>query len=187
MKDMADDKKELLIKSAVELLKEQAGSCNVTTRELAARSGVNSALINYYFGSKDSLLKVAVNRILEEAGETLDSGSPSADPRDFLFEFILKMGRLMLQYEAYTRIVIPNLILKDPIELPQRLLPAVRAAAGGHDETACRMISYQLVTFLQVLFYRMDDVSGYLGFDLRAAGTIEQVIRSEINLLIPEA
>ncbi len=183
---MTDDRKELLVNAAVVLLRENADPEAITVRELAARSGVNSALINYYFGSKDALLKIAVDRIVAEAGETLETGGQENEPREFLFNFILKMSRMMLQYEPYTRIVVPGLILKDPIELPQRLLPAVRAVSGK-DETECRFIAYQLVTFLQTLFYRVDDVSSYLGVDLRAAGNIEKVIRREIDVLMPEA
>jgi len=183
---MADDRKELLIATAVTLLRENADPQAITVRELAARSGVNSALINYYFGSKETLLKTAVDRIVAEAGETLETGRQETDPREFLFGFIMNMSRLMLRYEQYSRIIVPDLILKDPIELPQRLLPAVRAATGK-EETECRLIAYQLVAFLQTLFYRIDDVGRYMGIDLRAAGNIEKVVRGEIDLLMPEA
>lgn len=38
----------------------------VTTRQIAARAGVNQALINYHFGSRDALLRAALEAALRQ-------------------------------------------------------------------------------------------------------------------------
>ncbi len=44
----------------------QEGIQNLTTRNIAQAADVNIAAINYYFGSKDKLIKLALERTLDE-------------------------------------------------------------------------------------------------------------------------
>ena len=68
-----------LLEAAVELLV-QGGFDAVTTRSVAGRAGVNSALVNYHFQTKQRLLveaaTIATMRIFAEPAELL-LGSPS--------------------------------------------------------------------------------------------------------------
>lgn len=52
-------KKETIIKSAIELFSVK-GFEGTSVREIAAEAGVNVAMINYYFGSKEKLFESAV-------------------------------------------------------------------------------------------------------------------------------
>jgi len=46
---------------------EEYGIQKTTIRAIAARAGMNSAAINYYFSSKDELVRLALERALEDA------------------------------------------------------------------------------------------------------------------------
>jgi AcrR family transcriptional regulator len=52
--------RERIILAAIEIL-ERDGTAGITTRRIAAEAGVNSAAVNYYFGSKEEL----VRRVME--------------------------------------------------------------------------------------------------------------------------
>ena len=54
-----NDKKENIINAAVELFAEK-GFEGTSIRELAAKAGVNVAMVNYYFGSKEKLFEAMV-------------------------------------------------------------------------------------------------------------------------------
>jgi AcrR family transcriptional regulator len=56
---MSTDKKDHIIDCAVELFAEQ-GFEGTSIRDLAARAGVNVAMVNYYFGSKEKLFEAMV-------------------------------------------------------------------------------------------------------------------------------
>jgi len=68
--------KEKIILAAIECINRD-GIQKVTTRSIAKQADVNSAAINYYFGTKDKLLAIALGRTLDEMSkmpeEILDS------------------------------------------------------------------------------------------------------------------
>jgi AcrR family transcriptional regulator len=48
--------RERIVLAAIEIL-ERDGAAGITTRRIASEAGVNSAAVNYYFGSKDELIR----------------------------------------------------------------------------------------------------------------------------------
>ncbi len=56
------ERRAALLDAAQEILAEK-GLPRVTVREVAKRAGVKPALVNYYFGSKDDLLRAVADRI----------------------------------------------------------------------------------------------------------------------------
>jgi len=85
-----DDKKdsstrELILDTALKAFA-QYGFDGTSTRSIATQAGVNQGLIPYYFGSKQTLWREAVDRAFEALGESLGDfvpgGDPSTDPPD---------------------------------------------------------------------------------------------------------
>lgn len=74
--------REALLEATRALLAEQAGT--VTTRDIAARVGVNQALINRYFGSKENLFVEAVRPGMSEVVEVV-----TAEPLEEVPEQVL--------------------------------------------------------------------------------------------------
>ncbi len=72
--------REKIILAAIECINRD-GIQKVTTRSIAKQAEVNSAAINYYFGTKDKLVDIALGRTLDEMSkmpeEILDSGELS--------------------------------------------------------------------------------------------------------------
>ena len=56
---------EKLIRAAGELLSE-VGPRAASVRAVATRAGVNHGLVHHYFGSKESLLRAAMTRLVED-------------------------------------------------------------------------------------------------------------------------
>jgi AcrR family transcriptional regulator len=80
--------REKIITATIDCIEEQ-GLQPLTIRSIAAKAGVNSAAINYYFDTKEKLVEEALNRTLEEfkkiPEETLQEDN--LDPRDRLRAF----------------------------------------------------------------------------------------------------
>jgi AcrR family transcriptional regulator len=81
---------------------EREGIESVTVRGIAKEAGVNTAAINYYFGTKDSLLELTLAHTLKELREAIDEldeaiesagGDVRAGLRAFLSEFFGSMVR----------------------------------------------------------------------------------------------
>lgn len=85
--------KKIAILDAAERLISVNGYRGTTTRMIADEAGVNVAMLSYYFGSKEELLKsllarynVEVKRLLEKI--TVEQDHPVTTFREFLFAFV---------------------------------------------------------------------------------------------------
>jgi len=180
--------KELLLDAAIKLLETSDHPESITTRQIAGLAGANQAMINYYFGSKDALIQQGVSSILNISANLLNSPSvPDSSPRDRLRRFLMQICFLVMKYRKYTSLYIPNLLLTDEILLPQYILPDLRAHFGNkRSEAECRIIAYELISFLQLLFYRSDSFRKYSGCDLSDELTAEKILDMQLDLFLAD-
>jgi AcrR family transcriptional regulator len=186
MKD--ENQKELLLQAATALLEEAERPEKVTSRQIAERAGTNLAMINYYFGSKDTLVALAVSHLLDVSAELFQSPpGPAESPKERLRGIMLQICRRVVKYRRYTRLYVPHLLLEEEITLPQYILPEIRAHFGGsRDETVCRMIAYEMISFLQLAFYRADAFLRYDGLNLADEEAACRFVNLQLDLLLPE-
>ncbi|WP_413721305.1 TetR/AcrR family transcriptional regulator [Sodalis sp. RH24] len=87
-KNLQNDVAHALQDSALELFAKQNYS-SVRIKDIAEATGLNSALIYYYFGSKENLFLKVIESTVEKAFEQFDSIKMNADnPKDVLFLWI---------------------------------------------------------------------------------------------------
>jgi len=97
--------RERILATALEIFS-QAGFDGATTRELAARAGVNLGLIKYYFGTKERLWRDAVDRAAGELQEALARAVPDAiDTRADLVELLRVAVRFAGRNPAFIRVM----------------------------------------------------------------------------------
>ena len=187
MKD--ENQKAALLKATIGLLEEAEQPEKVTSRQIASRAGVNLAMINYYYGSKEALTFQAVSKILDiSAGIFQSSGNPSESPKERLRHIFIEICHIVVKYQRYTKLYVPHLLLEDEITLPQLILPEIRDHFGTRrSETECRMIAYEMISFLQLVFYRTDAFMRYTGIDLTKEGTAIELIDWELELFLPDS
>ena len=185
---MAQEKqKEALVSAAKSLLEESEEPENVTSRAIAERAGVNAAMINYYFQSKDQLLTAAVGEIISASANQFSMPERTLPPRQRLQKILWEICRDVLRYRQYSKIFVPQILLNGEIECPFYILPDIRAYFNGRkSETECRVIAYQLVSFLQLAFYRSDAFFKYTGVDLTEEKECKKMLNLELDLLLPE-
>lgn len=71
---------EILIKETAKRVFFQKGLLNATTQQIADEAGVNRALINYYFRSRDQLFKAVLEEAVNETRNKVDSIFNSDEP-----------------------------------------------------------------------------------------------------------
>ena len=104
------DKKEHILNVTLDLLKTE-GFEGITVRKIAKEAGVNVALINYYFGTKDKLLNSAVQKLISSFKETfsiLDDNEKES--REKLKKFLLGYIEICKQYPF----IVKRLVVEDP-------------------------------------------------------------------------
>ena len=177
-----------ILKAATELLEEAENPEKVTSRQIAARAGVNLAMINYYFGSKETLISKAISEILDVMSSIFKySSSPRQAPKEQLRNIFRQISQAVVKYRRYTRLYVPHILLEDEITLPQYVLPEIRDFFGSRkSETECRIIAYEMVSFLQLAFYRSDAFKRYTGFDLSDEKVVLKLIDWELDKFLPD-
>jgi hypothetical protein len=95
------------------------------------------------------------------------------------------MSDITVEYSPYTKSTIPYVLLEKEIEEPYHILPMVKECCGDkHSETECRIIAFQLTTFLQIVFYRSDHFKRYSGLDIMKAKERKELLNMLMNTLI---
>lgn len=181
-----NDTKNKLLSATKELLLSEQNPEKITARKIATTANVNLAMINYCFSSKDELLKIAVEEIINAEFKKISAQDLSKyTPKKALKELLYHISQVTLQYERLTRLSIPYVLLNAPIEIPNSLLPYIREIVKGKkDDRFCKMVSYQLVSILQIVFYRGSDFYKYSGINIHEEKDLHMFIDEQIDLLL---
>lgn len=180
--------KEQLIDATIRLLKETNKPGKITARIIAEAAKVNLAMINYYFKSKDRLMSIAVDKIIGDSAKKVKAAQGNEQPpKEKLLEFLTVTSDVIFEYAELTRLVIPYLLLEGDIDLPYQILPYVKDCFNKKkSEAECRTIAFQLITFMQIAFYRTEDYKKYSGIDINIESQRHQLYQMVVNNLITE-
>lgn len=180
------DTRQKLIEATKKLLTSGTLPKTLTAREISNAAGTNLAMINYCFQSKDELLKIAVDEIVaEEFQEHAQIRSEDISPKEQLRELLIHICDAMVKYRELTRLTIPYLLLNAEISLPLDILPFVTAHFKKRkSETECRVIAFQLVYTLQLIFYREEDFCKYCGIDITKEKQLHDFLDAQLDLYL---
>jgi AcrR family transcriptional regulator len=138
----ADAPKARLLAAAVACIEEH-GLPSVTTRQIAAKAGLNGAAVNYYFGSKEQLLDQALELTRREGFV-----HPLTD-----FDRLIQNGSSPL---AALRSVLRQLLF-DSLQYPKLSFAHLRAAIEHQEYDGPSVV--QLNSFLRQLDQRLGEAS----------------------------
>ena len=117
MKNKNLNTKEKILSTTIELYGLKG---DITVREICKKAGVNVASINYYFGSKDNLLKEVEkhysNLLYKIQNEIIMDNSRG--PREKLIDWADALMKFVLDYPALIMLV-TNLVLEDQSYNPE--------------------------------------------------------------------
>lgn len=178
-----------LLQATIDLLKTQSDVTKLTAREIVAHAGVNLAMINYCYGSKDQLISSAVTSIISHDFKQLFTTCQSnASPQTQLADLLYGISETVLKYRDISKLSMPYLLLESKIEIPLLILPLITACFNGKKEDAeCRLIAYELVSFLQLVFYQSEHFKEYSGIDIEQPMQLRELINKQMQFFINSA
>jgi len=184
----SDNVKKQLIQATMKLLTESKNPSKITARQIASTADANLAMINYYFSSKDALVNIAVNKLMEDrANELKEIRNSNVSAKQKLKEFLITMSDITIDYSELTKPTIPYLLLEGEIELPYYILPMIKEfCKDKRSETECRIIAYQLISFSQLVFYRSDEFLKYTGIDISDKNQRDTMLKTVLDIFINE-
>lgn len=170
------DNKEMIMQATIQMINECGDHVSdITVREICRRAGVGLGLVNYYFGSKDALIELCVERIVngivdafQSMGNQTDGLTPYAKLEylgnltfDFLFD----------HYAVSKISVLSDMRSPNPDDNTHRTyrayLPLVAACHPEWEEGLLQRKTFCLVTCMQHAFIRHKAIGESMGVNLQ--------------------
>jgi AcrR family transcriptional regulator len=185
---MKTETKEQILNTTVKLLSASKDPESITVRDIADAAGVQLAMINYYFRSKDELLYQAVNILRRKmAGDWLSVKDKGKSAYMRFREMLISLCGMSVKYSKYMRLTVEYELTKAEIVSTQKTLPLIREIFGDKcSDISIRITAYEIISTLQSIFYRADDISKYLGFDVLEHDRMVEIIDTILANHFPE-
>jgi AcrR family transcriptional regulator len=181
---MGSEGRRKILDSVADLLGRSDAS-SVTTRAIADNAGVNPAMVNYYFGSKDALMTEAVRSLFETPAH--ERGIAYGNPRKAMFDILEDMCRRIIDNSRYGSLYIPDSLLKDRMTVPPALANHLKDHfKGGADGSDHMIAAYQLTSFLKLAAYRPEAFLEFSGIDMRIRSERERLISRQLDIFLGE-
>lgn len=183
-----DETRKQLINATIKLLSTVDNPEKITARQISGEAKTNLAMINYCFGSKDELIKLAADSIISAEFRQYAASDPALAPKAKLKNLLYHICGVTIKYGAITRLTVPHILLTAPIEIPGELLPYIKEHFNGtRDETYCRILAYEMISFFQIVFYRAKDFYNYSGLNIENEPELKVLIDHQVDMLLGTA
>jgi len=158
--------KEKIFQAALEFVAEGKNDQQITTREIASKAGVNLALVNYYYQSKENLLSQVVGTMMGEIIEKSNQNNHMAiDAQTRLRNMLLATADAAFKYRNICKIAI-SLELKSGCGNSCKLVtPLLKEILTECDESDLNIIAMQLMIPFHHIVLKPEFYSRYLDTD----------------------
>lgn len=158
----------------------------ITARQIVAEANTNLAMINYHFKSKEALMNIAIERIIANSAKTLKlMNYAELTPKDQLRRMLYDLSNLTVSYSQFTKINLPYILLQAEITQPLDVLPIIKKHFGDKkNDVDCKIIAYQMISFMQLIFLRSEDFLRYSGIDIFNEEQRNAFIDLQVNLFL---
>ncbi len=180
--------KERLIEATFSLMEKSDDPLAVTSRQIADAAGTKPSMINYCFGSRESLIhrtfeEKYMNLLNEEkVNEILNAGLA---PKELLKQIHYEVAKLLVNNYHFTKAITAFVLFKRDLERESFSFPFVKQHFNGRKSDAeCKLIAYELSTMMQLIICRKDDIKTAFGFDLDDRNGLRDFINMRIDFLL---
>lgn len=168
---LMDKVKEKIIKNTTALIEENGGDLKpVTARVIAGRCGVALGLINYHFGSKDKLIEICVQRIVNRILLCFYSSENIRADSDE--ERLINQASGVLDFFFENKAIARIFILSDFKDYTAKSCSAASRTAFAAavkktgDKRKRRILAFILTSALQAAFLTGESSADIIGYDL---------------------
>lgn len=190
MKRDLDKTRAALIDAAEKLMSECDDPSEVTARAITREAGVNLAMINYCFGSREELLYEVFSRISKKAmmidpafGEIM--ASDSLTPKEKLAELHFHSMKLMFAYFKYCKAFTKFVLVTRKIGGKRNSVQFIQDHFGGRKtEGECRLIAFELSSIHELAVLRHEEINDVCGIDLTNDDELRKFVYGNIERLL---
>lgn len=156
--------KEYILRTTVGMLENGFDADVITIRKIAQKANVSVGLINYHYGTKDELLLLATNQVIDRVAVSenvllLDMSLP---PKERLRKFLLGMAEIVIRHEAFSEIMMRQEILSNSFTTPNHILSILKEIQPMETESTLKWLSIVVVAPLQYIFLKKSGFKEYM-------------------------
>lgn len=137
--------RERILDAAMEFIAGGKTGEEITMRQIAARAGVNLALVNYYFRSKENLLSQVVGNIMGGLIAQATRRNAGADAQTRLRDMLLATADAAFQYRNIASIALSAELKAGCRHSVELVTPLLREMLPGVDEEDIGILALQLM------------------------------------------
>ena len=186
MKRDIDRTKKQLLEATEKLMTGCSDPSEVTSRAITQEAGVNLAMINYCFGSREKLLAQVFDGLMKKAmtaepklKAAMNSQLP---PREKLIELHIFMMSLMLKNTGIAKAVTKYILLERDLITGMDSLPfVIQHYCGKKTEEECRLITFQLTSLNELAVLKYEEIKQNCGIDLAEPQQLRQFVTKNIT------
>lgn len=180
--------KDRIVRVATELLlKAPEAIDKITVRQIAEQAGVGIGSINYYFGSRDSLLSIVIGNVLaEKANQYIEQKDTcGVKPVARLKNMLKELCSISLANEKLIQFTLVQGVINGDMSTPLYLVPILKEIFGAEkEEIELRIIALQLLQPLQIAGISPEAFRMYCGIDLYDADARDGLIDILVDHLV---
>lgn len=189
MKELIDIK-ERIIDTTTDLINQYNGDTQlITARMIAQKTGIGLGLINYHFKSKDNLITVCVQRIINSivfgfSPEKKDYNEvDNLSDKERLVDWATQVFDFLYENKAICRISILG-DLQDYQIKSNSVYTQKGFALALRDNENRELISFMLVAIMQVAFLSEQIAQDIMGYDFKESKERKRFIEKTVSLLL---
>ena len=178
--------KKALLGAAKELMTSCEDSDEVTSRAITAKAGVNLAMINYCFGSREALFYEVFKQLLADAQaanpELAALMCAQLTPKERVAKLHFSMMKMMIAHFSYSKAITKYILLNRTNGIGMESLPCITEHFGGRkNERECSLIAFELSSLHELAVLRHRDLKEYYGLDLTDDAVLEKYVRETVD------
>ena len=189
MKRDLDKTRTALITAAEKLMSECDDPDEVTARAITREAGVNLAMINYCFGSREELLYEVFSRIQQNAVNMypglVEIMKSSLSPKEILTELHFQTMKIMLANFKYCKALTKYILVTRKIGDKRTSVQFIHAHFGGRkSEGECRLIAFELSGIHELAVLRHEEIKSVCGIDLMNDDELRKFVCDNIERML---
>lgn len=184
-----DITKEKLKEATRKLMLSSTTPDEVTSRSIAKEAGVQLAMINYCFGSREALIFqvfqdiTLAEKILNVELSKIACSTLPAKERLKTLHFIV--AKFLLANEVFSKAITKYVLLNRDLTKDMNSLPFIMEHYDGvKTRQECMLIAYELSSILQLVVYRQESIRESFGIDLTNDEGLKAFIDMQVDVFL---
>lgn len=183
----SESSKDQLIDATIALIQQSNGNIDeITIRAIAEKANVGVGLVNYHFQSKENLITICVQKMIEQ---TVSSFVPekikNQSDKERMAAWAIQVFDFLFANHAISRISILGDLFhyeidSNSVKTQRGLMQAINADMQEADK---RMLSFILTSVMQTAFLSSETSLEWLGFDFALQKDRHEYIRKLVSIL----